>query len=119
MESVRLTPGVLTVLELFLADLTEPHYGYSIMDVTGFSSGKTYQILARLTAAGWLERHHDTRSSRGGAPPVTYTVPPSAVPTIRRAVADAVERRDRGTTRRAHGPLLRPSNPLIRWAARA
>lgn len=105
-DSVRVTPGVLSVLELFLADLAEPLYGYRIMDTTGFSSGKTYQILARLTAAGWLERRHDVSSSRGGPPPVAYTISPDALPTIRDTVADAIERRARGTTRRTHGPRL-------------
>lgn len=114
MDSVRITPGVQTVLELFLADLSEPLYGYLIMDTTGFSSGKSYGILARLTAAGWLERRHDTNSSKGGAPPVTYSIPPNAVPTIRRAVSDAAERSARGITRRAHGPRLNTAGLFAR-----
>ncbi len=106
MIGVRVTPGVLTVLELFLDDLTRQHYGYQIMDATDFSSGKTYQILARLTAAGWLERHDGVPSDNGGPPRVAYSIPTCAVPTVTHAAADAAARRARGTTRRVHSPRL-------------
>lgn len=55
MQNVRVTTAVAHVLALFLTDLTEQRYGYDLMKVTGFPSGKLYPILARLEAAGWLE----------------------------------------------------------------
>ena len=55
-SAIRITPAVKRVLELFLADLTEPQWGYSIMAATDYPSGKVYQILERLEDAGWLTR---------------------------------------------------------------
>lgn len=47
---------MLTVLRVFLDDPREPRYGYELMRLTRFPSGKMYPILARLEAAGWLDR---------------------------------------------------------------
>lgn len=55
MRELRVTVAVAVVLRAFLAAPAESHYGYDLMRMTGFASGKLYPILARLQAAGWLE----------------------------------------------------------------
>jgi PadR family transcriptional regulator, regulatory protein PadR len=55
-EDVRLTVAVATVLRVFLDDVAGSRYGYELMQLTGYPSGKLYPILARLEAAGWLDR---------------------------------------------------------------
>jgi PadR family transcriptional regulator PadR len=54
MQEVRITATVGKVLRVFLDDVTEPRYGYELMQRTGLASGTLYPILARLEAAGWL-----------------------------------------------------------------
>jgi len=49
-----MTIAVAKVLRVFLEEPTEPRYGYELMRLTGFPSGKLYPILARMQAAGWL-----------------------------------------------------------------
>ena len=56
-DRVRMTISVATVLNVFLHDVDQPRYGYELMQLTGFPSGKLYPILARLEGAGWLEKH--------------------------------------------------------------
>jgi PadR family transcriptional regulator, regulatory protein PadR len=56
MTEVRMTIAVAKVLRTFLDDVSQPHYGYELMRLTGFPSGKLYPILARLQRAGWLTR---------------------------------------------------------------
>jgi PadR family transcriptional regulator PadR len=56
---VRMTIAVATVLRIFLNDVSEPRYGYELMRLTGFPSGKLYPILARLQRAGWLIREQE------------------------------------------------------------
>jgi DNA-binding PadR family transcriptional regulator len=54
MDSVRVTLAVATVLRVFLDDVGKPRYGYELMQLTTFPSGKLYPLLARLERAGWL-----------------------------------------------------------------
>jgi PadR family transcriptional regulator PadR len=56
MTELRMTIAVAKVLRTFLDDLSQPRYGYELMRLTGFPSGKLYPILARLQGAGWLIR---------------------------------------------------------------
>lgn len=89
MEQFRPTKAVVRILEEFLEDPQYTRYGYQLMMETGFSSAKTYQILARLTSAGWLDRHNDASASprSGGPPRVTYRLEGAAVPAARRLIA--------------------------------
>lgn len=65
--------AVARVLREFLDDVSKPRYGYELMQVTGYASGKLYPILSRLAVAGWLIREReDVESSRAGRP-VRYT----------------------------------------------
>lgn len=54
-----MTIAVATVLRVFLDDITQPRYGYELMQLTGYPSGKLYPILARLQRAGWLTRERE------------------------------------------------------------
>jgi PadR family transcriptional regulator PadR len=51
-----MTVATARILGAFLADVSQPRYGYELMQVTGFASGKLFPILARLRNAGWLLR---------------------------------------------------------------
>jgi len=60
---------VALVLREFLADPERPRYGLDLMGVTGMQAGTMYVILARLTAAGWLDRTwEDVDQSAAGRP---------------------------------------------------
>jgi PadR family transcriptional regulator, regulatory protein PadR len=91
MDEVRPTLAVVKILTIFLADVSEPRYGYGLMRATGYSSGKVYQIVARLVSAGWLDRldNPDATPESGGPPRITYRLRPAAVPMARRMVTDA------------------------------
>ena len=72
-SEVRITVAVARVLREFLDDVSKPRYGYELMQVTGYASGKLYPILSRLAAAGRLIREReDVEFSRAGRP-VRYT----------------------------------------------
>jgi PadR family transcriptional regulator, regulatory protein PadR len=60
MTDVRMTVAVARVLREFLANPSEPHYGYELMQLTGFPSGKLYPLLVRLQRAGWLIREPES-----------------------------------------------------------
>ena len=64
--------AVATVLRMFLDDVAQPRYGYELMQVTGFPSGKLYPILARLEAAGWLRRERKIINASTAARPPRY-----------------------------------------------
>ena len=116
-SEIRITPAVKRVLELFLADLSEPQWGYSIMAATDYPSGKVYQILERLEDAGWLTRHDAGPKAREtGQKRITYTMTAEAVPMIRRALTEADAREQRGSRIRVHLPRLQPDITLgSRW----
>jgi DNA-binding IclR family transcriptional regulator len=56
MTEVRITVAVARVLREFLLDPSQPRYGYELMQLTGYPSGKLYPLLTRLQRAGWLIR---------------------------------------------------------------
>jgi PadR family transcriptional regulator PadR len=67
--NVRVTVAVATVLRAFLDDVTQPRYGYELMRLTGYPSGKLYPILARLQRAGWLTKElEDIDPAAAGRP---------------------------------------------------
>ncbi len=51
-----MTITVARVLRVFLDDVAQPRYGYELMRLTGYPSGKLYPVLARLERAGWLTK---------------------------------------------------------------
>jgi len=54
-----MTLAVARVLREFLSDAARPRYGYELMGVTGFPSGKLYPVLSKLVRAGWLARERE------------------------------------------------------------
>ncbi len=66
---VRITVAVARVLREFLADPSEPRYGYELMQLTGFPSGKLYPVLARLERAGWLTKEREDIAPRQAGRP--------------------------------------------------
>jgi PadR family transcriptional regulator, regulatory protein PadR len=59
MDDLRMTVAVATVLRIFLDEVSQPRYGYELMRLTGFASGKLYPLLARLQAAGWVVKERE------------------------------------------------------------
>lgn len=89
MAPVRLTVAVAKVLRVFLEDTSQPRYGYELMQVTGFPSGKLYPIVARLQAAGWLiKEKEDIDPSEVGRPPRRmYRLSPDGIQAARLELA--------------------------------
>jgi len=69
-NEVRVTVAVACVLRVFLDDIAAPRYGYELMRLTGYPSGKLYPILARLEAAGWLEAQFEDIDPKVAGRPV-------------------------------------------------
>jgi DNA-binding PadR family transcriptional regulator len=64
-----MTIAVAAVLRIFLEDVAQPRYGYELMRLTGYESGKLYPILARLQRAGWLvKEQEDINPAEAGRP---------------------------------------------------
>jgi PadR family transcriptional regulator PadR len=88
-SSVRVTVAVAQILRAFLADVSQPRYGYDLMKATEFPSGKLYPILARLTAARWLVREdEDIDPAQEGRPRrSTYRLTEQGMATARNELA--------------------------------
>jgi DNA-binding PadR family transcriptional regulator len=71
-RSFRITLAVATVLRIFLDDVTAPRYGYELMHLTGFPSGKLYPILTRLQTAEWLIKHREDIDPKVAGRPVRW-----------------------------------------------
>jgi DNA-binding PadR family transcriptional regulator len=71
-RQIRVTVAVATVVRAFLEQVDVPRYGYELMRVTGYDSGKLYPILARLEAAGWLTREREEVDPTAIGRPVRY-----------------------------------------------
>jgi len=69
----RLTRATREVLAALMRDPTGEHYGLSVAEATGLSSGSLYPILARLEAAGLLtSRWEEVDESKAGRPRRRY-----------------------------------------------
>jgi PadR family transcriptional regulator PadR len=89
MEEVRVTIAVAKVLRTSLDDIARPRYGYELMRLTGFPSGKLYPILARLQRAGWLVREQEEIDPAAAGRPARrlYRLSPDGVQAARRELA--------------------------------
>lgn len=67
--NVRVTVDVARVLKEFLREPSAPHYGYALMQATGFPSGKLYPILRRLEKAGVLVKETESIDPRAEGRP--------------------------------------------------
>jgi len=85
----RMTIAVATLLRVFLDDTSQPRYGYELMQLTGFPSGKLYPILARLERAGWLikEREDIDPAAAGRPARRLYRLSPDGIQTARHELA--------------------------------
>ena len=54
-----MTLAVARVLKEFLSDTARPRYGYELMGLTDFPSGKLYPVLNKLVKAGWLSKERE------------------------------------------------------------
>ena len=90
MSDVRMTVAVAQLLREFLADPAEPRYGYELMQLTGFPSGKLYPLLARLHRAGLLIREWEEIDAHQAGRPArcTYRLNPDAAESVHRELAE-------------------------------
>lgn len=72
MSDVRVTVAVARVLREFIADSSQARYGYELMQLTGFPSGKLYPILTRLQGAGWVSREREVIDAAEAGRPARY-----------------------------------------------
>jgi PadR family transcriptional regulator, regulatory protein PadR len=87
-QQIRITVAVATVLQAFLDDPTQERYGYDLMKATGYPSGKLYPILARLNAAGWLDRRRQEPDAPDRPVRYPYRVTPDGLTAARHALAE-------------------------------
>ncbi|WP_093696503.1 PadR family transcriptional regulator [Streptomyces sp. 2231.1] len=70
---LQLTPAVVRMLQAFLEDPEEPHYGAELMKKAHVSSGSLYPALRRFEKAGWVTRQEeDIDPSEAGRPARRY-----------------------------------------------
>lgn len=88
-----MTLAVAKVLRTFLDDIAEPRYGYELMRLTGFPSGKLYPILARLQRAGWLIKEQEEIDSAAAGRPARrlYRLSPAGARAARQELAALTE----------------------------
>lgn len=85
-----MTLAVAQLLREFLADPAEPRYGYELMQLTGFPSGKLYPLLARLHRAGLLTREREQIDAHEAGRPArcTYRLNPDAAESVHQELAE-------------------------------
>src|SRR5689334_344649 len=65
----RVTPPLLDILEVLLdAGHDDELHGWAIMKATGRTGPTVYQVLDRLTRAGWVEARWEERHPDGNKP---------------------------------------------------
>ncbi|SRR5207248_3246397 len=88
METPRLSPQTLRVLERFVERPTAWRYGYELSRDTGLKSGTLYPILMRLAKHSLLETKWVT--TEDGVPPRhTYRLTTKGIKEVRTALAQA------------------------------
>jgi DNA-binding PadR family transcriptional regulator len=88
MNTPRLSPETLRVLESFVARPVDWRYGYELSRQTGLKSGTLYPILMRLEKYGLLEARWV--STQDGVPPRhTYRLTPNGLELARTQLAEA------------------------------
>jgi len=70
---VKVTGPLERVLRVFLADVSEPRYGYDLMKAARLPSGTLYPMLARLQDQGLVAAQWEQpREDAAGRPPRKY-----------------------------------------------
>ena len=91
MNTPRISPETLRVLECFLESPTGWHYGYELSRHTKLKSGTLYPILMRLEKHKLLEARWV--ATEDGVPPRhTYRLTPNGLELARTQVAEAQSR---------------------------
>ena|ERR1022692_2960495 len=67
-----MTPQLAQVLLAFLADPTQPRYGYDLMKAAKLASGTLYPMLARMEQEGMVASAWEDAPQREGQPPRKY-----------------------------------------------
>jgi PadR family transcriptional regulator PadR len=67
-----MTLAVARVLREFLSEPARPRYGYELMGITDFPSGKLYPVLTKLVKAGWLLREREDIDPAEAGRPARY-----------------------------------------------
>lgn len=82
---LRITEAVGVILRPFVDEPGKQRYGYELMQLTGFQSGKLYPILSKLVAAGVLTREKEGADPSLEGRPVRrlYRIEPGCVAAIR------------------------------------
>jgi DNA-binding PadR family transcriptional regulator len=88
MNTPRISPETLRVLQSFLARATDWRYGYELSRETGLKSGTLYPILMRLEKCGLLEARWVT-TQEGVPPRHTYRLTPNGLELARTQLAEA------------------------------
>ncbi|MEU7902188.1 helix-turn-helix transcriptional regulator [Actinoplanes sp. NPDC049118] len=93
MGKVQITVAVARVLREFLAEPSEPRYGYELMHATSFPSGKLYPILKRLMVVGWLIKEREPTAAPEVGRPIRsyYRLTPDGTEAARYALAELSE----------------------------
>jgi DNA-binding PadR family transcriptional regulator len=88
MNTPRISPETLRVLQSFVARPVDWRYGYELSRQTGLKSGTLYPILMRLEKYGLLEARWV--ATQDGVPPRhTYRLTPNGLELARTQLAEA------------------------------
>lgn len=119
MADVRITVAVARVLREFLADPGEARHGYELIQLTGFSSGKLYPLLARLHRAGLLVREReDVDPHQAGRPArYLYHLNANAIEPVRQQLAELSDQLRPAVPQHLSPPIARPHPRLEGGAA--
>jgi PadR family transcriptional regulator PadR len=114
MDEFRFTRDVAVLTRVFLDDVHQSRYGYELMKLTGFPSGKLYPILARLQRAGWLLREReDVDPSVVGRPARRlYRLSPQGAQAARQELAELQQQLGLGSRSPELSPRLRPEGGM-------
>jgi PadR family transcriptional regulator PadR len=88
---MRKTHASIKVMDAFIQDPVEKHWGYEISRRTGVRSGALYPILRRMLEAGWLEDGWEEQSEidRKRPPRRYYKVTAEGENSMRSVLAEA------------------------------
>jgi PadR family transcriptional regulator, regulatory protein PadR len=88
-----MTVDTLKVLQVFLGEPKDDHYGFEIAECAGVAAGSIYPILARLEKAKWLKSQWELidPAIEGRRPRRYYKLTSTGLVEATNAIADARE----------------------------